>query len=283
MNKIPIIFITDHNFTFALGVALTSLIKNANSDTFYDIYLLHSPSVSSDDLHKIKSFVEKSGKAEIQFINMQENYANSPAICQRITNAAYYKLSIAKTLSHLDKAIYIDVDTIVRQDLTELYNIDISDYYIGGVLGLYHYFQARHLIDKLNIPTIDDYINNGVMLMNLAKIRKDKMEEKLQSWIDTLSDDQDIMCKVYYGKIKLIHPKWNLTLVSLRSWVGVDAIYPRTISQEAYNNPAIMHYAGEIKPWQYYNIFLAHEWMFYHMQSPFSDKKFKLTAWTDKR
>ena len=264
---------------FAFGVALVSMLSNANAGTFYEIYLLHSPDVKSEDLDKISKTVEKFGNASVKFINMQNTFADAPQISGRITNSCYYKLTIAKLFPNLDKVIYVDVDTIIRHDLSDMYDIDISDYYIGGVLGLYHYFQARHLIDKLQIPAIDDYINAGVMLMNLKKIRDDGMEEKLQSLIGTLSDDQDIMNKLYFGKIKLIHPKWNLTLVSLRSWIGADAIYPRTISQEAYNDPAIMHYAGDLKPWMYYNIFLAHEWMYYHIQSPFGDKRFNLTAW----
>ncbi len=282
MNKIPVVFITDSNFMFAFGVALTSMLVNAKGDTFYEIYLFHSPDVKNSDLDKVSRTVEKYKNASIKFINMGNQFASAPKISNRITNSCYYKLCIAKTLSDVKKVIYIDVDTIVRQDLSEMYDIDISDYYLGGVLGLYHYFQARDLIDKLSIPSIDNYINAGVMLMNLEKIRADKMEEKLQSYIGTFADDQDIMNKFYYGKIKLIHPKWNLTLVSLRSWVGADAVYPRAVSQEAYNNPAIMHYAGELKPWVYYNIFLAHEWMYYHIQGPFSDMKFNLTAWVKK-
>ena len=282
MKKVPVVFITDSNFMFAFGVALTSMLINANAGTFYEIYLLHSPDVSASDLDKISKTIEKYGNASIKYINMGDKYATAPTISHRISNACYYKLSIAELLPHLDKVIYIDVDTFIRQDLSEMFGIDISDYYIGGVLGLYHYFQARHLIDKLQIPTIDDYINAGVMLMNLKKIRNEGMEDKLKTLIGALSDDQDIMNKVYYGKIKLIHPKWNLTLVSLRSWNGADAIYPKIISTEAYNNPAIMHDAGELKPWIYYNIFLAHEWMTYHMQSPFSDKRFNLTCWVKK-
>ena len=211
-----------------------------------------------------------------------KEFATAPKICDRITNASYYKLSIANLLPNLDKVVYVDVDTVIRQDLSEMFDIDISDYYVGGVLGLYHYFQARHLMKNLNIPTMNDYINAGVMVMNLKKIRDDKMDKKLKSFVGILTDDQDIINKVFYGKIKLIHPKWNLTLISLRNWVGVDALYPRVVSQEAYNNPAIMHYAGGTKPWQYYNIFLAHEWMLYHINGPFSNINFSLEGYVKK-
>ena len=121
--------------------------------------------------------------------------------------------------------------------------------YSKEVLKVFHnaVFDVSFLMKNLNIPTMNDYINAGVMVMNLKKIRDDKMDKKLKSFVGILTDDQDIINKVFYGKIKLIHPKWNLTLISLRNWVGVDALYPRVVSQEAYNNPAIMHYAGGTK------------------------------------
>ena len=220
MKKIPVVFITDAKFVFAFGVALTSMLINAKSGTFYEIYLIHSPDVSMNDLNKITDTVTKYKNASITFVNMGEEFANAPTICDRITNASYYKLSIANLLPNLDKVVYVDVDTVIRQDLSEMFDIDISDYYVGGVLGLYHYFQARHLMKNLNIPTMNDYINAGVMVMNLKKIRDDKMDKKLKSFVGILTDDQDIINKVFYGKIKLIHPKWNLTLISLRNWVG---------------------------------------------------------------
>ena len=43
-----------------------------------------------------------------------KKFAIAPKICDRITNASYYKLSIANLLPNLDKVVYIDVDLVKK-------------------------------------------------------------------------------------------------------------------------------------------------------------------------
>ena len=49
MNTIPIAFAFDNNLVMPACVCLSSLMMNANPDTFYDIFILHS---EKEDLRK---------------------------------------------------------------------------------------------------------------------------------------------------------------------------------------------------------------------------------------
>lgn len=46
MNTIPIAFAFDNNLILPACVCISSLMMNANEDTFYDIFILHSANVT---------------------------------------------------------------------------------------------------------------------------------------------------------------------------------------------------------------------------------------------
>ena len=73
-----------------------------------------------------------------------------------------------------DKAIYIDSDTCIPGDISELYNIDLKDNLFGGCTDiscqdneiLCEYFRLNAGV------SIKEYINSGVLLMNMKKLRE---------------------------------------------------------------------------------------------------------------
>ena len=50
-----------------------------------------------------------------------------------VTSAAIFKFDIANILSDYNKVLYIDCDTIILKDLTELFEINLNDYYVAVV------------------------------------------------------------------------------------------------------------------------------------------------------
>ena len=99
-----------------------------------------------------------------------------------------------------DKILYLDADVVANGDIKELYNIDISDYEIAGVRDYYGkiFFYPR-------------YLNSGVLLMNMKKIRETNMLSKalkLCGRRKVFLPDQTAINK--YTKKKLILPsKYN--------------------------------------------------------------------------
>lgn len=151
----------------------------------------------------------------------------------RFTKYALYRLLLPEVLHFVDRLLYIDTDAIVAGDITELYNTFLEDNIIAGVtdIGIGPYLHYSGLTPK------DNYINAGVTLMDMKKIR----ELNLQKWwIEQINSkwypchDQDLFNMSCRGKIKLLPLKWNVSL-STGLDIPVDDI-------------RIMHYAGA-KPW----------------------------------
>lgn len=73
-----------------------------------------------------------------------------------------------------DKLLYLDVDILFNRDITLLYNIDVAGY---------EYAVARDHYGKYLINP--NYINAGVLLLNMAEIRKTGLLEKSRQLIKT--------------------------------------------------------------------------------------------------
>lgn len=73
-----------------------------------------------------------------------------------------------------DKLLYLDVDILFNRDITLLYNIDVTGY---------EYAVARDHYGKYLINP--NYINAGVLLLNMAEIRKTGLLEKSRQLIKT--------------------------------------------------------------------------------------------------
>lgn len=99
-----------------------------------------------------------------------------------------------------DKILYLDIDIVAGGNIKELYDYDIMDYEYGAVKDYY----GRWFINP-------KYINSGVMLLNMKKIRETRLFEKCRHFVNTkkmLFPDQSALNK--FAEKKLFLPsKFN--------------------------------------------------------------------------
>ena len=282
MNHIPIVAISDDKLSFALGTLFTNLVLVKKSTTFYEFFAILSPDTSKENIYKIKQVQDMyPDECSVTIIQMDDRFDKIPNGTGYIANACAYKMCIAEVLPFIDKIIYLDTDIVVFDDLTDLYNTDITDAYIGGVPSIEHYLTRRDLPDQLQIPDLSQYINAGVMVMNLGKIRRDNIEKELQSLIGTYHDsvDQHIFNRVCYGHIKLLSPKYNV-FQSAEYLYTNDTILIGITSQELASikeHPVIYHYTDRPKPWKHFNLKYHLFWFRNFKQSPFSQTSLQLS------
>ena len=99
-----------------------------------------------------------------------------------------------------DKLLYLDIDMMAGGDISELYNIDISDYEYAAVKEKYG-----------SVLLYPDYINAGMLLLNMKKIKETGLLGKARELIKNkkmLFADQDAIYKATSKKL-LIPRKFN--------------------------------------------------------------------------
>lgn len=89
----------------------------------------------------------------------------------RFTPLCMLRLFADMLLEIPDKVLYLDADVLCRADFSELYHSDISDIEIAGVPDRYGKWFFGNIIRH-------DYLNSGVLLLNMANIRKSRLFRK---------------------------------------------------------------------------------------------------------
>ena len=200
------------------------------------IYIL----CEDNDINKIKDLdiIIDRYDIECKVINItpiiNKYFKNKYNTNTKYTNYALSKLLLSEVVEE-DKVLYLDVDTIIRSNISSLYKYNIDDYYAAGVKD-YGGFLNNYNKDL----GIDDmYINTGVILLNINKIKQDNLIPKFFNIINTRTltyPDQDAFNIVCNNKIGYIPSIFN-------------CICKTTKEVSDYDKVKIFHFAGEKKYW----------------------------------
>ena len=284
--KIILALAADNNYMNQLFVAVQSAIRSAGRDTKYEFHLLLSEDISGSNLEKLACMRELNQHHDFVIHHVQDIYHGIVMRIGHITGVTYYRLQLPSLLAHAEKCIYLDCDVLVCQDLSELFCFDIKEKYIAGVRAPRHYRTEKVIQEtllRLEIPAIDQYINAGVMLMNLDRMRKDGIENQFHDLIKNHypSQDEHIINKVCYGMIKILPPRYNIMPYGFLSDPSAQVYQNDPGIQRAYSfdewnncrlNPVIIHYATRHKPWNDLSVNYANLWWKTAKELPFYEE-----------
>ena len=266
MSVIPIFFSVDEGYAPYLDCAIRSMVENASKDNEYKIYVLHQD-LTEDSIEKIKTGVKPPFSIEFtklsdEFYGITERDENKLR-CDYFTMTIYFRLFIAEMFPQYDKGLYIDSDIIVPSDISELLSIDLEgniiaaccDHSIKGVPEFVYYIE-----NYVGVP-IDEYINSGVLLMDLKMMREKHFSEEFLRLLntyhfDTVAPDQDYINVMCNGKIKYLDNSW-------------DTMPPQGGEEAVIDDPKLIHYNLFLKPWFYDNIPYEEYFWKYASESPF--------------
>ncbi len=265
--RIPIVFATDKNYLFYTCVAITSLAEHAAKDTTYSIFILMDEE-TQEAVNWIERLNQTYQKIWVEKVLVDTKALVNATICNNhVTKATFYRLLLDHMLLE-EKCIYLDSDIIVTEDLTELYQIELGENYLAGCRDIWidrmstEQRENRRL--KIGILSMDSYINAGVLVMNLKKIRDDQVQTKFLSHLEKKYpyEDQDILNVCCYGKILRIPQKWNLfTLFMGQIQEMREEGIGEKICQAFIKKSGILHYATPfIRPWERYCCWANKEW-----------------------
>ena len=218
-------------------------------------------------------------KCNIHFIHIKNEFANAPIHVSYNKSPTYYRLLAGILLpKEYNKCIYLDVDICVCKDLSELFNIDLKDNYIAGVVAPGYYFFEDKNCKRLNLSSMKQYVNAGMLIMNLKKIREDNMTEKFIELLkkNYTDRDQDVLNVACYGKILTLPPKYNLLVQRIKENSPLlKNIYKEKDILEAKISPNIVHYCFAKKPWNSLGIYMEEYWWNIARKTPYIHNLFK--------
>lgn len=282
MNKqMNIVYTFNNDFCAQVATSICSICENHNSATkiIFHLFIDNVDKTSQDKFIKmVKDYKQSVVFYKIDDLNKYFNF--------EIDTHGWHPVVLARLLidrilpKTIDRVLYLDGDTIVRDNLETLYYMDLKNKTLG--------MSIEPTIDLKRIKALNlgnyFYCNAGVMLMNLKKWRSIKAGEKILRFYaknhkHLFANDQDVIACVMKNEIKIISPKYNFSNSyyqypyhffknRLRPLKYID----KKIYFDAIRNPIIIHFLGEDRPWRAGNT---------HRYTEEYRKYLKLTCWKD--
>ena len=241
----------DRNYLKVLSVMLYSL-SQSDPEGVYTVYVVNN-TLTEEDFASLSALLPRT---ELVNVQVPEDLLQNAPVSDRYPTEMYYRLFAARYLpQQLERILYLDPDLVVLHSLRSLYQIDFD----GKLFAAASHIESRTFRElnrrRLHLSEHAKYLNSGVMMMNLALLRKESPQtiiDYIQSHKATLLlPDQDVLNALYadrtvpldplvynlgekYLRLKNLHlpPAEKLTLDWVRS------------------NTAIVHYYGRNKPWK---------------------------------
>ncbi|WP_373766824.1 DUF4422 domain-containing protein [Glaesserella sp.] len=250
IDTINIVFAIDNNYAIHCAGAIKSILYNANKEQKFKFFIVCDKDFSEINKALLKNY--ENIYINVEFLSVKaKDFSFYPLNREHISIATYYRLALHKILpENVSKVIYLDSDLVVVDNIVKLWNIDFEDNYLAGSPDEGGILQIR----RLGLPLSHNYINAGICVMNIEKMRGINLEhlyaETLYRYYDLITlQDQDILNIAFVNKIKRLHCRWN---VQSRFYKQNELEYAYSDSElnEAALNPGIIHYSDREKPWQ---------------------------------
>ena len=234
MTKINIALGMTQDWVQYSQVTIASVLDNASKDDDYKFYIM-----SDNFTDEVKEcFIKLSKIKDCEFIFLKMNEEDfEGAIHDWLGISSSYRLKLS-SITNEEKILYLDSDTIVLQDIAELYNHDVTNYYLAGVEDK----MGKYMKKRVMLEDGKKFINGGVQLINLNKLREDSVEEKMFEKLREIMfyTDQDVVNDICRDKILYLPLKYNFMPTAIYEGREEEA-------ENCLKCPFILHFPA--KPW----------------------------------
>lgn len=243
-STVPIFYAVDDNYAPYLAVSLASLVAHTVPTRHYQVIVL-CDNLNAANQGRLRAF--ETANVQIQFVSINDRLKqeitdkNNKLRSDYFTFTIYFRLFIAELFPKLDKALYLDADTVVLKDVADLFDTPLGDNLVGAVPDYFigHTPETIAYADQAVGIDSQKYVNSGVLLMNLAEMRRSKFAEHFLELLNkyhfkSLAPDQDYMNAIARNRIHYLNPSWNIQITT-----------PQDV------DPWLIHYNLFAKPWRY--------------------------------
>jgi lipopolysaccharide biosynthesis glycosyltransferase len=190
----------------------------------------------------------------IGFIRIDVTRLQHLHLAEWFTPANYYRMLLPELLPALPRVLYLDADIVVADDVAPLWRTDLGGHELGAVPNVLHPKNPQDHVFNLGLAAPRDYLNSGVLLMDLERMRETHLTQRLLEFAERHPQlmryaDQDAFNGLLQGRWQRLHPRWNLQTTMLEVEPAAQPLDPADL-QEAIAHPAVVHYMGWWKPWR---------------------------------
>ena len=264
---ITVAFASDDGYAPYLLVAVSSLLQHLPQKRSCSIVVMDSgiSSYYKERLHEIVS--HNHTQATLQFLSvalldekLNEFFARrgKKGRVTKWSYTTYYRLFLSDLLPDCHRLFYLDVDILVCDDLSKVFDMDMEDKSVATVQDVCLCFNRESEVERKRLlrcgHDMSRYFNAGIMLINLDKWRRTsdflkRVEEIFCQLPDMVYPDQDILNYMFRDDMISLEKRWNFLTPQLdNDDLTEEALqYRNTIVQQ--RSFGIIHYAG-IKPWK---------------------------------
>jgi lipopolysaccharide biosynthesis glycosyltransferase len=216
---------------------------------------MHPPELARGELDALGEMVEREG-GRISFHEVPDEWVAGFPIEGFTRKATWYRVFLPELVPDADRALYLDADAIVLDDLTPLWRTELGDHLVAAVTNVFQWDHAGRPA-AIGLGEDTEYFNAGVLLLNLELMRREGTSRALRDFAVANADrldwrDQDALNLVLADRRLALAPRWNaMNSVLLYPWAA-DSFDADAVA-EARARPAIRHFEGPAvnKPWHY--------------------------------
>jgi len=262
-EEITIIIASDNHYLCHATVAMMSVLKSTENPQNIVFYFFDEGIGYSNREYLAQEISTLGGN--IVFVDIDKSMFEPFFTSGHIKTSAYYRL-LAPTLlpSTIKKAIYLDSDLLLLENISNLYNIDIGEATLAAVEDPVE--KDNRFIDSLH-KVNRRYFNSGVLVINIDNWRKENITEKLFEYVRNNEvlryHDQDALNMIFDDKWYKLPSRWNVQ----------TAFYKFEEYQKVCSNPALVHFTTHVKPWHIYSKHPYKDiYMQYRLETKWRDK-----------
>ena len=240
---------SDDSYVPYLIITAKSISLHSSDDYIYDITVL-TEGLEQQNVRKLRHL--DLDNVSITIVNMKKTVEPlreklKETLRDYYSEAIFYRMFIASMYPRLTRAVYIDCDVILVDDIAKLYFTNIgnnilgavSDESIPGVPEFCDYVKGWVGV------SVEEYINSGVLLINLGEYRRSLVLERFIKIINdkgfsTVAPDQDYLNYLCRGRIRYLERGWNKQ--------------PKADDLPPANEQHLIHFNFYNKPWHYSNV-----------------------------
>lgn len=267
-ENITIIVASDNHYAILIVALLKSIDVNHKTDEHIDFYIIDDGIVKSFR-EKLESTVDPK-RFTIRWVLSKDiipSHIKIPVDKSAFPLTSYMRIFSPYVINKSAiKLIYLDVDTLVQDDISKLWNLSLGNYTMAAAQDTGKTVDCKWAgianYAELGLAPDTKYFNSGVLLINPKKWREEEITDKV---IDALT---------VHKKFVQLADQYGLNVVMANKWLQLDPRW-NWFAVNEHDSPSIIHFL-DIKPiFSTYNSVEAFKVEFFRYLSMTPWKNFK--------